>query len=163
IYLLIVARVLQAVGGGAFLPVCTGIVSDAFGARRGTAIRLFGSIFPIGGVIGPNLGGVIVDNISWRFIFYVNVPIGVAVIALTSRPFLAANAYTVLFGAGVFGCTAFLPTCAERHCHMSATAAGALLPPRAIVMTATAAVASFLLIRFGYRLPMIAGVALVSL
>jgi len=247
IYLLIVARVAQAIGGGAFLPVCTGIVSDTFREKRGQAIGLFASIFPIGGVIGPNLGGVIVDHISWRFIFYVNVPIGIVVLVLSwvlyrpaaqekvrrtridftgvalyggaitllllgltwlgdhphqvthapllwlvaltvvgmlvvwyryedritdpmidttllkSRPFLAANACNFLFGAGVFGFTAFLPTYAELHYHMSATVAGALLTPRAIVMTITSAVASFFLIRLGYRLPMILGVALVSL
>jgi EmrB/QacA subfamily drug resistance transporter len=246
VYLVIAFRVLQAVGGGAFLPSCTGIVADTFPEKRGQAIGLFSSIFPIGGVIGPNLGGVLVDHLSWRFIFFVNVPIGIAVLALTwllyrvppapavrrridlagvalygsaitmllvaltwvghhaaaaphapllwlsllcagglvvvwyrherrtaepmidttllrSRPFLAANAYNFIFGAGVFGFSAFLPTYAELHYHMSATAAGALLTPRAIIMVGTSTVAAFFLIRFGYRLPMIAGVSLVSL
>jgi len=58
VQLLIVFRVFQAIGGGAFLPSATGIVSDAFGEKRGTAIGLFTSIFPLGGIIGPNLGGV---------------------------------------------------------------------------------------------------------
>src|SRR5262245_1349773 len=71
---LIVFRVLQALGGGAFLPSCTGIISDTFQEKRGQAIGLFSSIFPIGGVIGPNIGGVIIDTLSWRYIFYVNVP-----------------------------------------------------------------------------------------
>ena len=66
VYLLILARVVQAIGGGAFLPSCTGIVADTFVENRGKAIGLFASIFPIGGVIGPNIGGVIVDHISWR-------------------------------------------------------------------------------------------------
>ncbi|HZU77983.1 MAG TPA: MFS transporter, partial [Dehalococcoidia bacterium] len=82
---------------------------------------------------------------------------------LKHRPFLAANAYNFLFGAGVFGFTAFLPTYAELHYHMSATAAGALLTPRAIVMIVTSTLASFYIIRLGYRLPMIAGVAFVSI
>src|SRR5262249_5433291 len=80
---LIVFRVLQALGGGAFLPSCTGIISDTFQEKRGQAIGLFSSIFPIGGVIGPNIGGVIIDTLSWRYIFYVNVPIGIAVFLLT--------------------------------------------------------------------------------
>ena len=80
IFWLIVFRIIQGIGGGAFLPSATGIISDAFGDRRNTAIGLFGSIFPIGGIIGPNLGGFIVDHFSWRWIFFVNVPIGVALL-----------------------------------------------------------------------------------
>jgi EmrB/QacA subfamily drug resistance transporter len=82
IYALIVFRVLQGVGGGAFLPSATGIISDAFGKRRSTAIGLFASIFPIGGIIGPNLGGFLIDSLSWRWIFFVNIPIGVLLIIL---------------------------------------------------------------------------------
>ena len=78
IYFLIVCRVLQGIGGGAFMPSAVGIISDTFGRRRATAIGLFTSIFTIGGVIGPNLGGFIVDNVSWRWIFFVNIPIGIA-------------------------------------------------------------------------------------
>ena len=77
IYLLIVFRIIQGIGGGVFLPAATAMVSDAFGERRAPAIGLFGSIFPIGGILGPNIGGFIVDNFSWRWVFYVNVPVGV--------------------------------------------------------------------------------------
>lgn len=82
IYWLIVFRALQGLGGGAFMPSATGIISDAFTKRRATAIGLFGSIFPIGGILGPNLGGFIIDHFSWRWIFYVNVPIGIALFVL---------------------------------------------------------------------------------
>jgi EmrB/QacA subfamily drug resistance transporter len=82
IYTLIVFRVLQGVGGGAFLPSATGIISDAFGKRRSTAIGLFASIFPIGGIIGPNLGGFLIDRLSWRWIFFVNIPIGLLLVIL---------------------------------------------------------------------------------
>lgn len=78
IYWLIIFRVLQGIGGGAFMPIATGIVSDAFGDRRAAAIGLFGSIFPIGAILGPNIGGFIVDHFSWRWIFFVNIPIGIA-------------------------------------------------------------------------------------
>jgi len=77
IYLLIIFRFIQGIGGGTFLPSATGIISDAFGERRAPAIGLFGSIFPIGGILGPNIGGFIIDHFSWRWIFFVNVPIGV--------------------------------------------------------------------------------------
>ena len=84
IYVLILFRILQGIGGGTFLPSATGIVSDAFGDRRAQAIGLFGSIFPIGGIIGPNLGGFILDNGSWRWIFFVNVPVGVLLLVFGS-------------------------------------------------------------------------------
>ena len=85
IFWLIILRVFQGIGGGAFLPSATGIISDAFGERRAPAIGLFGSIFAIGGIVGPNLGGFIIDNASWRWIFFVNVPIGILLILLGAK------------------------------------------------------------------------------
>ena len=82
IFCLIIFRILQGMGGGAFMPSATGIISDAFGKRRSTAIGLFASIFPIGGIIGPNVGGFLVDNLSWRWIFWVNIPIGLLLVFL---------------------------------------------------------------------------------
>ena len=78
VYWLILFRVLQGLSGGSFMPTATGIVADAFGSkRRASAIGLFGSIYPIGGILGPNIGGFIIDHYSWRWIFLVNVPIGI--------------------------------------------------------------------------------------
>jgi EmrB/QacA subfamily drug resistance transporter len=82
IYLLIVLRAVQAVGGGAFMPSATGIVSEMFGNERDRAIGLFSSIFPIGGIVGPVLGGVFVTYWSWRGIFLVNVPVGIVLLVL---------------------------------------------------------------------------------
>jgi EmrB/QacA subfamily drug resistance transporter len=82
IYLLIVLRAVQAIGGGALMPSATGIVSEIFGAERDRAVGLFSSIFPIGGIIGPILGGVFVTYWSWRGIFLVNVPLGIVLLAL---------------------------------------------------------------------------------
>jgi EmrB/QacA subfamily drug resistance transporter len=82
IYLLIVLRAAQAIGGGAFMPSATGIVSEMFGNERDRAIGLFSSIFPIGGIIGPVLGGVFVTYWSWRGIFLVNVPIGIVLLVM---------------------------------------------------------------------------------
>jgi MFS family permease len=45
------------------------------------ALGLFTSIFPIGGVVGPNLGGFIIDHFSWRWIFYINLPLGLLLLA----------------------------------------------------------------------------------
>jgi EmrB/QacA subfamily drug resistance transporter len=85
IVLLLVPRFIQALGGGAFMPSATGIVSDHFGAERDRAVGMFTSILPVGGIIGPIIGGVFVTYWSWRGIFLVNVPIGVVLILLTLR------------------------------------------------------------------------------
>jgi EmrB/QacA subfamily drug resistance transporter len=82
IYLLIALRFVQAVGGGAFMPSATGIVAQMFGPDRDRALGLFSSIFPIGGIIGPVLGGLFVTYWTWRGIFLVNVPVGVALLIL---------------------------------------------------------------------------------
>jgi EmrB/QacA subfamily drug resistance transporter len=82
IYLLIVLRAVQAIGGGAFMPSATGIVSEIFGHERDRALGLFSSIFPIGGIVGPVLGGLFVTYWSWRGIFLVNVPIGILLLIL---------------------------------------------------------------------------------
>ena len=80
IYLLIVLRAIQAAGGAGFTPSATAIITDNFGAARDKAVGLFGSIFPIGSMIGPIFGGLFVSYWSWRGIFFVNVPIGILLI-----------------------------------------------------------------------------------
>jgi EmrB/QacA subfamily drug resistance transporter len=82
---LLAARLIQALGGGAFMPSATGIVSDHFGDQRDRALGMFASIFPIGGIVGPVFGGVFVSYWSWRDIFLVNVPIGIILVILTAR------------------------------------------------------------------------------
>jgi EmrB/QacA subfamily drug resistance transporter len=82
IYLLIVLRAVQAIGGGAFMPSATGIIADRFGTGRDRALGLFSSIFPIGGIVGPVLGGVFVTYWSWRGIFFVNLPVGLLLLVL---------------------------------------------------------------------------------
>ena len=82
IYLLIVLRAVQALGGGAFMPSATGIIADLFGAGRDRALGLFSSIFPMGGIVGPVLGGVVVTYWSWRGIFLVNIPVGLVLLVL---------------------------------------------------------------------------------
>jgi EmrB/QacA subfamily drug resistance transporter len=85
IYELILLRAVQAIGGGAFMPSATGIVSDQFGKDRDRALGMFSSIFPIGGIIGPVLGGVFVAAWSWRGIFLINVPIGIVLLILAIK------------------------------------------------------------------------------
>jgi EmrB/QacA subfamily drug resistance transporter len=75
---LILARVLQGVGGALTLALGMAIITDAFPPQeRGRALGVAGSIVSIGIVTGPTLGGLIIENLSWHWIFFVNVPIGI--------------------------------------------------------------------------------------
>src|ERR1700677_3354245 len=97
--LLLLPRFIQALGGGAFMPSATGIVSDHFGPERDRAVGMFTSILPVGGIIGPIVGGIFVSYWSWRGIFLVNVPIGILLIALTIK-FIPSSAARQAGGAG---------------------------------------------------------------
>lgn len=85
IYVLIVLRALQAAGGAGFTPTATGIIVDHFGQARDRYVSLFGSIFPVGAMIGPIFGGYFVAYSSWRDVFFVNVPIGLLIFLLAWR------------------------------------------------------------------------------
>jgi MFS family permease len=87
---LITARFIQAVGGGAVVPVAMGIVSDFYGRERlGLALGIIGAVTEAGGVVGPLYGALIVQTLGWTYIFYLNVPIVLVlmfgVIFLTSK------------------------------------------------------------------------------
>jgi EmrB/QacA subfamily drug resistance transporter len=85
IYVLVALRALQAAGGAGFTPSATAIIVDHFGDERDRAVGLFGSIFSVGAMIGPIFGGLFVTYWTWRGIFFVNVPLGIAVVALGLR------------------------------------------------------------------------------
>ncbi len=244
IYSLVAFRFLQGIGGASFLPTAAGIVTDQFPENRERAIGLFTSIFPIGGIVGPNLGGWIVSQYSWRYIFYINLPIGMGLIAmilillkeskissrppidfegasfffgtvlflmlglnriaekfsasslllavlffaiscsflylffrqekkhsnpvldmalLRSKPFLAANLYNMLIGAGIMGIFTFIPLYAVSVYKLSTLVSGVILTPRSLAVIPTSAITSFLLKRWGYRWPMIWGLIIISL
>ncbi|MEO9147381.1 MAG: MFS transporter [Ginsengibacter sp.] len=85
IFVIIVLRVIQGIGGAGITPSVTGIIVDHFGSSRDRAVSFFGSIFPAGAMIGPIFGGIFVTYWTWRGIFFINVPIGIAVILLALR------------------------------------------------------------------------------
>ncbi len=75
---LIAARVLQGVGGAMLAPQTLTIITSIFPAeRRGAAFGIWGAVAGISTILGPTLGGLIVTNWEWRWIFYMNVPLGV--------------------------------------------------------------------------------------
>jgi EmrB/QacA subfamily drug resistance transporter len=84
---LIAFRALQGCGAGALFPISLAVVGDLFTPReRGRYQGLFGAVFGISFIVGPFLGGVITDDISWHWIFYVNIPVGiVALYAISTR------------------------------------------------------------------------------
>jgi MFS transporter, DHA2 family, multidrug resistance protein len=84
--LLIVSRVIQAIGGGALGPLSMAIVTDTFPANeRGRAFGIWGLGVVIGPAIGPTLGGYLTEVLSWRWIFFVNLPFGLIAMALGWR------------------------------------------------------------------------------
>lgn len=83
IEMLIFFRLVQAFGGGGFMPSAVGIISEVFPESRQKMIGLFSSIFPIGQIIGPNVGGWLVDSFGWRSVFLINIPIGLFALILS--------------------------------------------------------------------------------
>jgi EmrB/QacA subfamily drug resistance transporter len=80
---LIVFRAIQGIGSGAFFPIALAIVGVAFPpGMRGRLQGIFASVFGIAAVVGPSAGSYIVDAINWRWIFYINLPLGVISFAL---------------------------------------------------------------------------------
>ena len=87
---LIVFRGIQGLGGGGLFVVTIAVIGDIIPPReRGRYQGFFGAVFGVSTVIGPLLGGFFVDNLSWRWIFYVNVPVGVVTFLVIGATFHA--------------------------------------------------------------------------
>jgi EmrB/QacA subfamily drug resistance transporter len=83
---LIAARVVQGAGAAMVFPLTLTLISEAFPvAERGKAIGMWGAIGGLAVAIGPVIGGAVVDGLSWDWIFWLNVPVGLAVVALAPR------------------------------------------------------------------------------
>lgn len=83
---LVAFRALQAVGGSMLNPVAMSIVTNVFTdpKERAQAIGVWGSVFGLSMALGPVIGGALIDSVGWRGVFWVNIPIGIAAIALTA-------------------------------------------------------------------------------
>jgi EmrB/QacA subfamily drug resistance transporter len=81
---LLVSRGIQAIGGAAMLPATLSILNVEFGQKqRGLALGIWGAVAGAANALGPIIGGALVDAISWRYIFVINIPIGIAAIIAT--------------------------------------------------------------------------------
>jgi len=83
--LLIVARIAQGAGGGALQPIAQAVLMESFPTeKRGSAMAVFGLGVVVAPIIGPTLGGWITDTYSWRWIFYINIPIGILAVFMAN-------------------------------------------------------------------------------
>jgi MFS family permease len=83
---LVIFRVLQGIGGGMIMPVGTMMLTRAAGpARLGRIMSIIGMPMILAPIFGPTLGGLIIDHLDWRWIFYVNVPVGIVAVAMGMR------------------------------------------------------------------------------
>jgi EmrB/QacA subfamily drug resistance transporter len=84
--MLILFRGIQGIGAGSLFPVALAIIGDMFTpAERGKYQGLFGAVFGVAFVVGPLVGGFLTEQVSWHWIFYVNIPIGLVALFVISR------------------------------------------------------------------------------
>ena len=84
--LLLIFRVIQGAGGGGLQPMAQAIMADSFEPhKRGQAFALYGLVAVLAPSIGPTLGGWITDNFTWRWIFFINIPVGILAFFLVTR------------------------------------------------------------------------------
>jgi EmrB/QacA subfamily drug resistance transporter len=117
---LILFRGIQGLGAGALFPIALAVIGDLFTpAERGKYQGLFGAVFGVSSIVGPLLGGWLTDHISWHWIFYVNLPIGVVALFIIWRllptikrqgatrnlDYLGAFVFTVAISFLLFGLT----------------------------------------------------------
>src|SRR5213083_3398503 len=106
--MLLVARGLQGLGGAMVSPAALSIILTTFaeGPERNRALAVWGAIAGAGGAVGLLLGGAIVEVLSWRWVFFINVPIGAAVLLLAPRILPESRGEGVRGGYDVEGATA---------------------------------------------------------
>jgi EmrB/QacA subfamily drug resistance transporter len=104
---LILFRGIQGLGAGALFPISLAVIGDIFApSERGKYQGFFGAMFGIASLLGPAIGGLITDNISWHWIFYVNIPLGLVVLVIIWRTLPSyhardADRHIDYFGAAV--------------------------------------------------------------
>jgi len=100
--LLVIARILQGIGGGAMVPIAQAILLESFPPqKRGVAMAAFAQGVVVAPILGPTLGGWITDNYSWRWIFYVNIPFGILAVFMAQwlvedPPYIKRNKHATI-------------------------------------------------------------------
>jgi MFS transporter, DHA2 family, multidrug resistance protein len=122
---LIVARIFQGLGGGPIIPLSQAILWEIFPFhQRGLAMAVWGVGFILGPILGPTVGGYLADEWSWRWIFYINLPVGIvgffmASVFLFDPPYLRRAARIDWWGLGLmiagFGCLQLVLDRGERQ------------------------------------------------
>lgn len=83
---LIIFRGLQGIGGGIMMPMAMIVIGDLFtGKQRAKFQGVFGAIYGLASVIGPQIGGWIVDSLNWKWVFYINLPVGIIAVIFIAR------------------------------------------------------------------------------
>src|SRR5262245_7224474 len=129
---LIVARIFQGLGGGPIIPLSQAILWEIFPFhQRGLAMAVWGVGFILGPILGPTVGGYLADEWSWRWIFYINLPVGVLGFLMASAflfdpPFLRKSGRIDWWGLGLmvtgFGCLQLVLDRGEREDLFDSTA-----------------------------------------
>ncbi len=122
---LIVARIFQGLGGGPIIPLSQAILWEIFPFhQRGLAMAIWGVGFILGPILGPTVGGYLADEWSWRWIFYINLPVGIVGFLMASAflfdpPYLRRAARSDWWGLGLmvagFGCLQLVLDRGERE------------------------------------------------
>jgi DHA2 family multidrug resistance protein len=122
---LIIARILQGLGGGPIIPLSQAILWEIFPFhQRGLAMAVWGLGFILGPILGPTVGGYLADEWSWRWIFYINLPVGIVGFLLASAclfdpPYLRRASRIDWWGLGLmvagFGCLQLVLDRGERE------------------------------------------------
>jgi EmrB/QacA subfamily drug resistance transporter len=147
-------RVLQGLGGGMIMPAGMTILTQAAGPQRvGRVMAIIGVPMLLGPILGPILGGWLVDNASWRWIFYINVPIGLVALPFAAR-ILPRDVPEPSHRLDWVGLMLLSPGLAGVIYGLAETnAAGGFGSPRVLVPVAAGAIALALFVRHGLRTP----------
>lgn len=240
---LVLFRAIQGLGAGGVLPLAMTIVGDIYPLEQRAKMQgVFSSMWGLAAVVGPFIGGFIVDHFSWRWLFWLNLPFGILVIALVQsffrevkekqkvyvdyagaalltlsvlaflygtllvgehglkhfpawmvfalslagfiaffaverrspEPFVplhlfankmisSSNLTAFLAGMGMFGAISFVPLFVQGVLKTSATLAGFAITPQVIGWSFASVIAGRLILRTGYRLPIVGGMAIMVL
>src|SRR5665647_2238786 len=175
--MLIAFRALQGVGAGMMMPISQAIIGDIFTpAERGKYQGLLMAVFGLSTIVGPTVGGFITDNLSWHWVFYVNVPFavlfGTAFLFIESRAeaptipldlfrnriFTASVIITFLTSMGMFGAILYIPLFVQAALGDTATSSGLILTPMMLAFIVVSIASGLFLSRTGrYKLLAIVG------